>query len=266
MNKVNRNRKQVGNSRLDREKLQALTDQDLEARIVAVERAVHGITSPSPEIQAAFAKAVEAVGQRTGTSYVKVLKQLKQERARRADVQRVAMIHAYTKPVDWTPFERSVIDPAQFDTEEAWARYRKLSEVCPKGRSPEEYREVYMSMVNDETYINSRYQVVLRRNLTDDGEGGVLEMVHLSIKRIDQLPIRDWRDMQRIKNELVGPNCEGVELYPAEDRVVDTANQYHIWCVNSGAFRFPFGWNEGTVRLDTEQAESTGAKQRTFEE
>jgi hypothetical protein len=84
-------------------------------------------------------------------------------------------------------------------------------------------------------------------------------MVHLSIKRRDKLPIHDWRDIQRIKNELVGPEIEGMELYPAESRLVDTANQYHIWCFPNATF--PFGFHEG--RLVTE-AESDGSKQRPF--
>jgi hypothetical protein len=69
--------------------------------------------------------------------------------------------------------------------------------------------------------------------------------VHLSIKRRDKLPVHDWRDLQRIKTELLGPECEAVELYPAESRVVDTANQYHLWGMADPAFRFPIGWNEG---------------------
>jgi hypothetical protein len=55
------------------------------------------------------------------------------------------------------------------------------------------------------------------------------EMVHLSIKRHDRAPCLDWRDKQEIKNQLVGPECEGLELYPAESRVVDTSNQFHLW-------------------------------------
>ena len=63
-----------------------------------------------------------------------------------------------------------------------------------------------------------------------------------------------------IKNVLVGPNCEGVELYPAEDRLVDLANQTHVWCIDDPNFRFPFGFWERAV-----QSESTcGAVQRPF--
>lgn len=49
----------------------------------------------------------------------------------------------------------------------------------------------------------------------------------------------DWRDFQRIKNELVAPEAEAVELFPAESRLVDTANHYHLWVFPE--YRFPFG-------------------------
>jgi hypothetical protein len=44
----------------------------------------------------------------------------------------------------------------------------------------------------------------------------------------------DWREFQRIKNEICGPEREAVELYPAESRLVDTANEYHLWVSASG--------------------------------
>jgi hypothetical protein len=53
--------------------------------------------------------------------------------------------------------------------------------------------------------------------------------MHLSIKRYDRAPIRNWRHFQQIKNEVCGPESEAVELYPAESRLVDNANQYHLW-------------------------------------
>lgn len=71
------------------------------------------------------------------------------------------------------------------------------------------------------------------------------EIVHLSIKRHDREPCLDWRDKQQIKNQLVGPECEGVELYPAESRVVDTANQFHLWVHKDPNMRFPVGFDTG---------------------
>lgn len=69
------------------------------------------------------------------------------------------------------------------------------------------------------------------------------ELVHLSIKRHDREPVTDWRDKQEIKNQLVGPECEGLELYPAESRVVDTANQYHLWCFRT--MKLEIGFPQG---------------------
>lgn len=105
-------------------------------------------------------------------------------------------------------------------------------------------------------YVNATYQVLVR----DNGTGAFGPMLHLSIKRRDQKPIRDWRDFQRIKNELAGPDAEAVELFPAESRLVDTANQYHLWVFKE--FTFPFGFSSGRVLLDAH--EGGDSKQRPF--
>lgn len=82
---------------------------------------------------------------------------------------------------------------------------------------------------------NSRYQVVRR----EYPEGPFGPYVHLTIRSRDGSPVHDWRDFQRIKNELVGEEAEAVELYPAESRLVDTANHYHLWAFTQ--YRFPLG-------------------------
>ena len=45
---------------------------------------------------------------------------------------------------------------------------------------------------------------------------------------------------QEIKNQLVSPDCEAVEIYPNEDRLIDTANQYHLF-VFPLKYKLPFG-------------------------
>lgn len=100
---------------------------------------------------------------------------------------------------------------------------------------------------------NNRYQVIQR----DHREGPFGAYVHLTIRSTDGAPRHDWRHLQRIKNELVGPEAEGVELYPAESRVVDTANHYHLWVFRS--YRLPLGMTEGERR----EAEP-GVTQRPF--
>jgi len=94
----------------------------------------------------------------------------------------------------------------------------------------------------------------------DDPGGGWPAMWHLSIKRKDREPIDEdrWRILQRIKNTLVGPEHEAVELYPAESRLVDTANQWHLWVFQKPQQQWPFGF---TSRLVTSE-EIHGTKQR----
>lgn len=107
-----------------------------------------------------------------------------------------------------------------------------------------------------EQWRNDVYQVAVYRH--DPAPDGFPRMIHLSIKRIDKAPIHDWRDLQQIKNELVGPEHEGVELYPAESRKADSANQYHIW-VLADKIQFPFGF-QGRFVFDN--IEGTSSVQR----
>ena len=102
-------------------------------------------------------------------------------------------------------------------------------------------------------WVNSRYQVMVY--FPDPNIPDAPRMAHLSIKRHDREPIRDWRDLQRIKNELCGTSAEACELFPAEDRLADTANQYHLWCLEPGV-QFPWGFNVGRVTDDTPEAKA----------
>ena len=64
----------------------------------------------------------------------------------------------------------------------------------------------------------------------------------LTIRRRDLGKINDhWKELQRIKNEVVGTECEAVELYPADWRTYDTSNTYHLW---ASFIPFPFGYPE----------------------
>lgn len=86
----------------------------------------------------------------------------------------------------------------------------------------------------EQFFVNSLYQVNLRRHPSPLGD-----IIHLSIKRHDKAPVRDWQDMQEIKNQLVGPENEAMEIYPAESRLVDCANQYHAWVLANPHARIP---------------------------
>src|SRR3954466_1854884 len=66
--------------------------------------------------------------------------------------------------------------------------------------------------------------------------------IQLNISRHDGAACTCWREFQQIKNELVVPEFEAIELFPAESRLVDTANQYHLWVYADPKFRFPVGF------------------------
>lgn len=76
------------------------------------------------------------------------------------------------------------------------------------------------SPTGDELWGNAMLSAAKRTH--DDGT------VVLSYHWRDRAPIRDWRVGQRVKNELVGPEAEGIELYPAESRLMDEANEYWL--------------------------------------
>lgn len=94
-----------------------------------------------------------------------------------------------------------------------------------------------------EVWANAIYEVVVRHK--PDG------ITHLSIKRYTRQAVRDWRHLQQIKNEICGPEREAVELFPAESRLTDLANEAHLWVLPEGE-RFPFGWPTRAVSTDAQ--------------
>ncbi len=114
-----------------------------------------------------------------------------------------------------------------------------------------------------ETFINKERQGDIWKNelytvIMRERPNG---MVHLSIRRNDRSAARDWRHFQQIKDQLLGPEEEAIELYPSRSRLVDSANQYHLWCQRG--FQIPFGFVDGFTSSSCDPA--TGAVQRPFE-
>jgi len=106
-------------------------------------------------------------------------------------------------------------------------------------------------------YENDAYVVIKRPCSNND------DFWHLSIRRQDRQAIHDWRDLQEIKNQIVGPENEGVELYPKESRRADSANQYHLWVLKSTGC-FQFGFTDRLVRDGLDERRD-GSVQRPFE-
>jgi hypothetical protein len=83
--------------------------------------------------------------------------------------------------------------------------------------------------------------VVLVQSATLAGQ----RWVHLAIRRKDSKPLTDhWRTLMRIKDLLLGPEAEAVELYPDRSRLVDDGNDYHLW--SPVGVRFGFGLSKAT--------------------
>lgn len=143
------------------------------------------------------------------------------------------------------PFERAFLPPQAFNYQRYMEQY---------GVSKADAKRIVQRFKTERVFMNDTYQVNVQ-----DVEGG--DYTHLSIKRRDKAPAHDWRDMQAIKNMLVGPEHEAVELYPAESRLVDTANQYHLWVLRNPKRRFPIGFAERLV-LDHGIGPDDGSVQR----
>jgi hypothetical protein len=133
--------------------------------------------------------------------------------------------------------------PLQRATGERNVRALILETAQLMGCSFEEAEQTVMAeRQQEEIWLNEIYQVATIRS-THEIFG---EVMQINIRRRDgNVIFRDWRHFQDIKNQLAGPECEGLELYPAESRLVDTANKYHLWVILNPELGIPIGWHEG---------------------
>jgi hypothetical protein len=93
---------------------------------------------------------------------------------------------------------------------------------------------------------NQWYQVVLYVRPPFPDAGFPMPLAQLSIKRWDREQIVEWRDFQRIKDDILGTHVEAVQLFPSSERILDTANQYHLWALPVGNV-YPVGYFDGRV-------------------
>lgn len=74
-------------------------------------------------------------------------------------------------------------------------------------------------------FANGLYAVLVR-----PVAGGV---THLAIRTATSRE-PPWRDLQRIKNELFGPERFAVQVCPPQSRLIDEADMYHLWIMPEG--------------------------------
>ncbi len=87
-----------------------------------------------------------------------------------------------------------------------------------------------------ETWSNDRYYATVRRYSRKPFPLGSNAFVVIGISRCDETCVRDWRDLQYAKNDIVGAEWEAVELFPAESRKVDPSNRFYLSCFPPGTF------------------------------
>jgi len=169
--------------------------------------------------------------------------------------------------VTWEPMRQT--ENVGFHKNGVAVTWRTLSETYDLSKS--ESKKMLKDLSRDEIWFNNIYQVNVRKRTgpgSFDTFGEVFngfpkengEVAWLSIKRLDKEPIHDWRDLQRIKNEVVGEEAEAIEIYPAESRKMDVANQYHLFVFQG---QIPVGF-VGRAVQSSREAEQVGAKQRTL--
>lgn len=132
-------------------------------------------------------------------------------------------------PADETmlPFQRTEMDVPTVDEMMAVNR-------CSRAAAEERVKQ----LTNHEVWVNNLYQVNV-----EHGHG--VDFAHVIIRRLDRRPVHNWRHFQQIKNELIGPECEAVELYPAESHLVDAKDHYHLWTFTSPQHSFGIGFRHG---------------------
>lgn len=158
------------------------------------------------------------------------------------------------------PFARATLQPLPFG--QFLANVRANGALQEQGMSDEAVRAVYDATMQDECWLNDEYQVNIRRDVSHGFPG--MRIDHLSIKRVGKMPIHDWRDLQAIKNMLVSPLAEAIELYPSSQRVVDGSNQYHLWVfISHGDEMYPqLPLGMGNIRAVTSEPLPCGRQRK----
>lgn len=79
----------------------------------------------------------------------------------------------------------------------------------------------------------------------------VTGVVHVGVTSLSGIR-PTWYEMQRIKNELFGPETTAVEIYPPQKHVVDGSDMFHLWILPG---ELPFGLH----KLDASRKATTPA-------
>jgi hypothetical protein len=119
-----------------------------------------------------------------------------------------------------------------------------MTPVMPKW-TPFVFCEIDRARDDILVYQNSRYWVNVRFLHAKDSS--IPAIMHITVCRRDRCQLVPFRDVMRMKRELFHPEIELVELFPAESRLADAANDYHYWGVWSTDYKFTIGYQNRIV-------------------
>ncbi|MBQ7949947.1 MAG: hypothetical protein IJ276_03125 [Alphaproteobacteria bacterium] len=78
----------------------------------------------------------------------------------------------------------------------------------------------HLGTVSDGWYVNDCYRVLLAQTG---------KYTHLRVRRLDDMPITCFSDMQDIKNHFLGPEVAAIQVFPRVSDYVNNSNTYHMF-------------------------------------
>jgi hypothetical protein len=78
----------------------------------------------------------------------------------------------------------------------------------------------HLATVKEEYLINDEYRILIAETE---------EFLHIRIRRLDDKPITEYQLFQDIKNEFIGKDKVGVQVFPKVGDYIDNTNTYHIF-------------------------------------
>ena len=156
----------------------------------------------------------------------------------------------------WQKMERVTKRPVLPTWQEVVKASKLYGKEIPKGQA----KKFLRTFEKQECWENNLYRAQVHPTPSLSKGENPWNVTEVSITRVDQEAIHDWRHFQYIKNDIFGDDREAVELYPVEARLMDTANTYWLYVLPEGKI-FPFGQDFRNV---SDNEGFAASKQRPF--
>ncbi len=78
----------------------------------------------------------------------------------------------------------------------------------------------HLKTVTKGAIVNDLYRVLVAQTK---------KYTHVRIRRLDNLPITSFSDMQQIKNYFIGAEQIAVQVFPRTSDYIDNTNTYHLF-------------------------------------